>query len=173
MTIAALPDAQAAAGVVLLLTSMSILFCGVLQARASLPGFWSFMYYVSPFTYWIGGIVSTVLHGRAVECSPAETLVFSPPGGMTCGEYLAPLSGKTPGVLQNPSDGESCRYCGFAVADQYLAGVDVFWADRWRNFGIVWAYIVFDVAMAIGLYYVFGVKKWDFNLKGKLFKKKN
>ncbi|KAK4167512.1 ABC-2 type transporter-domain-containing protein [Cladorrhinum sp. PSN259] len=169
MTIAALPDAQAAAGIVILLTMMCTVFSGVLQTRISLPGFWIFMYYVSPFTYWISGIVSTVLHERPVECSAAETLVFNPPQGMNCGDYLAPLDGQSTGVLQNPLDTEACRYCGFSVADQYLARVDIFWVDRWRNFGIMWAYIVFNIAMAIGVYYVFRVKKWDL---GGLFKRK-
>ncbi|AEO69668.1 uncharacterized protein THITE_2120354 [Thermothielavioides terrestris NRRL 8126] len=162
MTIAALPDAQAAAGVVILLTMMSTIFSGVLQTRAALPGFWTFMYYVSPFTYWISGIVSTALHGRAVECSAAETLSFNPPPNMTCAEYLQPLAGVAQGTLQNPWDREACRYCSFSVADQYLAGVDIFWADRWRNFGIMWAYIVFDIVVAIGLYYVFRVRGGGF-----------
>ncbi|KAL1840395.1 hypothetical protein VTJ49DRAFT_521 [Mycothermus thermophilus] len=110
MTIAALPDAQAAAGIVILLTMMSTIFSGVLQTRQAMPGFWTFMYYVSPFTYWIAGIVATLLHGRAVTCSPTESLTFNPPPGMTCAEYLAPLAGKAEGVLQNPFATEGCQY---------------------------------------------------------------
>lgn len=158
MTIAALPDAQSAASIVVLLTMMSTIFSGVLQTRVALPGFWVFMYYVSPFTYWIAGIVATVLHGRPVHCSPAETLTFDPPPGMSCAEYLAPLAGQSRGTLQNPLDRAACRFCAFDVADQYLAGVDIFWEDRWRNFGIMWAYIVFDLVVAIALYYVFRVQ---------------
>jgi ABC-type multidrug transport system permease subunit len=169
MTIAAMPDAQAAAALVVLLTMMSIIFSGVLQTKTALPGFWVFVYYLSPFTYWISGIVSTMLHGRAVECSALETLVFNPPPNMTCGQYLGPLTGKTPGTLQNPMDTEACRYCSVSVADQYLASVDIFWDDRWRNFGIMWAYIIFDIAVAIGVYYLFRVK--GKGLKG-LFKRK-
>jgi ATP-binding cassette subfamily G (WHITE) protein 2 (PDR) len=47
MTIAALPNAETAAGLVSLLTLMSILFNGVLQPPTQLPGFWLFMYRVS------------------------------------------------------------------------------------------------------------------------------
>jgi ABC-type multidrug transport system permease subunit len=47
MTIAALPNAETAAGLVSLLTLMSILFNGVLQPPSQLPGFWIFMYRVS------------------------------------------------------------------------------------------------------------------------------
>lgn len=159
MTIVAMPDAHAAAGIVILLTMMSTIFSGVLQTRIALPGFWVFMYYVSPFTYWISGIVSTVLHERPVECSVSETLIFDPPQGMNCAQYLSPLAGQGSGSLQNPFDTEGCRYCGFGVADQYLAGVDIFWEDRWRNFGIMWAYIAFNIAVAIGVYYIFRVRK--------------
>ncbi|KAL2131092.1 hypothetical protein VTI74DRAFT_5566 [Chaetomium olivicolor] len=171
MTIAALPDAQAAAAFVVLLTMMSTIFSGVLQKRDALPGFWTFMYYVSPFTYWISGIVSTVLHQRPVECSPQETLTFPPPAGMTCAEYLAPLASQAQGTLQNPFDREACRYCSFSVADQFMASVDIFWSDRWRNFGIMWAYIFFDIAVAIAVYYVFRVRKVGIQGLVKKFKK--
>ncbi|WPJ61203.1 hypothetical protein SMAC4_07892 [Sordaria macrospora] len=158
MTIAILPDAQAASGIVILLTMMSTIFSGVLQTRIALPGFWQFMYRVSPFTYWIGGIVSTMLHGRSVTCSAEETLTFNPPQGMSCSQYLGPMMQQAQGVLQNPNATESCRYCAFSVADQYLVNVDIFWSERWRNWGIVWAYVVFDIAVAVLLYYVFRVK---------------
>lgn len=158
MTIAAMPDAEAAASLVVVFTMMSIMFSGVLQTKDALPGFWIFMYYVSPFTYWISGIVSTMLHGRVVQCAPDENLVFNPPPNLTCGQYLAPLAGQLPGTLQNPSATESCQYCSLTIADQFLGSVDIFWSERWRNFGIMWAYIVFDIAAAIAVYYLFRVR---------------
>jgi ABC-type multidrug transport system permease subunit len=160
MTIAALPDAQTAGSIVTLLSLMSTIFCGVLQTPSALPGFWIFMYRVSPFTYWIGGIVSTMLHGRPVTCSASETSIFDPPSGQTCGQYLAPFLEMAPGRLQNPDSKDSCRYCTFDNADQYLAGSNIFWSQRWRNFGIMWAYILFNIFMAISVYYLFRVKSW-------------
>jgi len=171
MTIAALPDAQAAAALVVLLTMMSITFSGVLQTKDALPGFWIFMYYVSPFTYWISGIASTMLHGRPIECSTSEFLVFPPPPNTTCGEFLQPLASQAQGTLQNPMATDMCQYCSIKVADQFLASVDIFWDDRWRNFGIMWAYIVFDIAVAIGVYYVFRVKGKGFKGLFSKFKK--
>ena len=163
MTIAAFPDAQTASAVVTLLVFMSLTFCGVLQTADSLPGFWIFMYRVSPFTYWISGIVSTQLHDRPVTCSSAETSIFDPPSGQTCGEYLQAFLSQAPGVLQNPEATESCQYCSLRVADQYLAGSSIYWNDRWRNFGIMWAYILFNIFVAVMTYYLFRVKKWDFS----------
>lgn len=160
MTIAALPDAQTAAAIVTLLSLMSTIFCGVLQSPDALPGFWIFMYRVSPFTYWVGGIVATQLHGRRVVCSSSETSIFDPPPGQTCQQYLAPFLRQAPGQLQNPSDTANCRYCVFSNADQFLAGSNIFWSERWRNYGIMWAYVVFNIFMATLLYYLFRVRTW-------------
>ncbi|KAJ3480239.1 hypothetical protein NLG97_g8116 [Lecanicillium saksenae] len=159
MTIAAMPDAQTASSFVTVLVLMSILFNGVLQPPNALPGFWIFMYRVSPFTYWIAGIVATILHDREVKCAPKETQIFDPRDGQTCGTYLAPLAGQAPGTLQNPEATADCRYCSVKVADQFLAGSRIYWDDRWRNFGIMWAYIVFNIFMAVLIYYLFRVRK--------------
>ncbi|ROV89515.1 hypothetical protein VSDG_08497 [Cytospora chrysosperma] len=160
MTIAALPDATTAGAVVTLLMLMSLMFCGVLQTPTALPGFWIFMYHLSPFTYWISAMTSTMLHGRSVTCSETETTIISPPSGQTCGEYFsAYLSGPGGvGTLQNPGDTSDCRYCSISVADQYLSGSGIYWEDRWRNFGILWAYIIFNIFIAVGTYYLFRVR---------------
>lgn len=170
MTIAAMPDAQTASSFVTVLVLMSIMFNGVLQPPNALPGFWIFMYRASPFTYWISGIVSTMLHGRKVECSAKETQIFDPRSGQTCGTYLSPLAGQAPGVLQNPEATSDCRYCSVQVADQFLAGSRIYWGDRWRNFGIMWVYIIFNIFMAVFIYYLFRVRKGGFGL-GNLFKR--
>lgn len=169
MCIAAFPDVQTAGAIVTLLVMFSLIFCGVLQTPDALPGFWIFMYRVSPFTYWIGGIVSTILHDRVVTCSSTETSIFDPPSGQTCGEYLEPYLTMAPGKLQNPNDTTQCQYCSLTVADQFMAGSGIFWSERWRNFGIVWAFVFFNIFVAVASYYLFRVKKW--NMGGR--KKKN
>lgn len=161
MTIAAFPDAETAGAIVTLLTLMSTVFSGVLQPPQALPGFWIFMYRVSPFTYWIGGIVSTVLHGRPVECAERETSIFNPPSGQTCAEYLEPMLSTASGVLQNPSDSEACRYCTIRNADEFLAVSNIYYSERWRNYGIFWAFIGFNMFVAVLTYYLFRVKKWS------------
>lgn len=160
MTIAVMPDAHTASSLVNILTIMSVTFNGVLQPPDSLPKFWIFMYRVSPFTYWIAGIVSTELHERQVECSERETSVFNPPNGTSCEQYLQPmLAHGAPGTLQNPQAMENCRYCPISVADQYLALAKIEWDERWRNYGILWVYVALNIFMALFLYYVFRVKK--------------
>lgn len=160
MTIAALPDAQTASGIVTLLTFMSILFNGVLQNPSALPRFWIFMYRVSPFTYWIGGICSTLLHGRQVICTETEVSRFNPPSGQTCQQYLADYIQAASGTLQNPQATSDCRYCSIQNGDQFLAASRIYYSERWRNFGIMWAYILFNIAVAVATYWAFRVAKF-------------
>lgn len=160
LVIAAMSDVQAASSVIVLLFSMMLSFNGVLQPPNALPGFWIFMYRVSPLTYWVGGLVATVLHGRQVRCSSSELSVFDPPARETCGSYMAPYLALAPGHLENPGDTAACRYCALSTADQLLEASEINWSHRWRDFGIVWAYVLFNIAMATLLYYVCRVKQW-------------
>ena len=43
-------------------------------------------------------------------------------------------------------------------ADQYLAAREIYYSDRWRNYGIFWCYFVFNILGAIALYYLFRVR---------------
>lgn len=161
MTIAALPDANTAGALVTLGMLLCMMFAGVIQTPDALPGFWIFMYVLSPFTYWIAGVTSTMSHGNEIVCSNVEASVFSPPSGQTCGQYLdAFLSGPigSAGRLQNPNDTVDCRYCPAQVADQSLAASGIMYSDRWRNFGIMWAFTIFNILVAVGTYYWFRVR---------------
>merc|ERR1711879_655360 len=124
-----------------------------------LPGFWLFMYRCSPFTYWIGGMVSTMLSGRQVVCSEREVSVFDPPAGQTCGAYLADYAAVAGGTIQNPDATAACNYCSLTNADQFLAGSSIYYGERWRNFGIIFAFIGFNAGIAILTYYLFRVAK--------------
>ncbi len=50
MIIAALPDAETAGNIATLMFSLTLTFNGVFQPPQALPGFWIFMYRVSPLT---------------------------------------------------------------------------------------------------------------------------
>ncbi|EKV04206.1 ABC multidrug transporter, putative [Penicillium digitatum PHI26] len=161
MVIAGLPDETTASAVVVLLFAMSLMFCGVMQTPSALPGFWIFMYRVSPFTYWVGGMASTQLHNRQVVCSTSELAIFDPPSGQTCGQYLMKYVTAAGGQLLNPEATSDCSYCSLKVADQYLSTAGIFYSERWRNFGIMWAFIAFNVFIATIMYYLIRVKRWS------------
>merc|ERR1711939_607589 len=67
MMIAALPDAETAGNIATLMFSMCLTFNGVFQPPFALPGFWIFMYRVSPLTYLVSAVASTGLSGRHVR----------------------------------------------------------------------------------------------------------
>lgn len=159
LCIVALPDAQTAGSIVTLMFSMILTFNGVMQSPTALPGFWIFMYRLSPFTYWVGGMADAVLHGKPVICSQSETSIFNPPAGLTCGAYVGPFLQQAPGTLQNPDDTSDCRFCSMSSADQFLAGVNIFWSERWRNFGLMWVYVGFNVIVTAWLYWFFRARK--------------
>lgn len=123
--ISALPDAETGGTIATLLFIMTLTFNGVLQPPSALPGFWIFMYRVSPLTYLIAGITSTGLHGRQIHCSDAELSVFNPPTGLSCGEYLNQYVTAAGGQLYNPTATTSCQYCQLSNADQYLAASNI------------------------------------------------
>ncbi|KKK17140.1 ATP-binding cassette transporter [Aspergillus rambellii] len=159
--ISALPDAETGGTIATLLFIMTLTFNGVMQPPSALPGFWIFMYRVSPLTYLIAGLTATGLHGRAIQCSTDELSVFNPPSGLNCGQYLAQYLQLAPGRLYNPSATQGCEYCSLQNADQYLAASNIYYSERWRNFGIGWAYIGFNIIGTVALYYIFRIRHWN------------
>ncbi|PBP23756.1 ABC-transporter [Diplocarpon rosae] len=159
MMIAALPDAETAGNIATLMFSLCLTFNGVFQPPFALPGFWIFMYRVSPLTYLVSAISSTGLAGRAVYCSSNEIAIMQPPPNTSCGTYLADYVSASGGALYNPSATADCQYCSATVADQFLAGVAISYGTRWRDYGIGFAFIVFNICAAVFFYYIFRVRK--------------
>ncbi|KAJ9606104.1 hypothetical protein H2200_009065 [Cladophialophora chaetospira] len=163
MVISALPDAQTGANVATLLFSMILTFNGVLQRPDALPGFWTFMWRVSPFTYMMGGWAGTGLDGRKVVCSENELAIFNPPANQTCQSYLTPyFEHGALGYLNNPSGTSNCQYCPFQTAEQYLELSSISPSQRFRNLGIGYGFILFNIVMAVWVYYLFRVRRVSF-----------
>ena len=116
------------------------------------------MYRVNPFTYVIEGFLGTVLANAPVACKGSELVQFPPPEGMSCGAYLDPYIKDKGGYLVDNDTG-SCSYCGTADTTSFLDGMTISFDNRWRNFGFMWAFCVFNVAAAVGLYWLMRVPK--------------
>jgi ABC-type multidrug transport system permease subunit len=84
---------------------------------------------------------------------------MQPPAGQTCGKYLEAYATAAGGSIYNPSATSDCQYCALSNADQYLASVSISYTTRWRDYGIVFSYIVFNIFMAVLLYYLMRVRK--------------
>lgn len=104
--------------------SLCLIFCGVLATPETFPRFWIFLYRVSPFTYLAEvrprlpsesllppepasdldllepqGLLATAVGGTQVVCAAQELITFNPPGGQTCGDYMAPYIAVAGGSL--------------------------------------------------------------------------
>ncbi|KAM0481013.1 hypothetical protein ACHAPX_003904 [Trichoderma viride] len=152
--IAGFETAEAGANIANLMFMLCLIFCGVLATSSSLPRFWIFMYRVSPFSYLVNGMLSVGVANTAVNCADNEFVRMQPPSGETCGKYLATFVNATGGNLLNPDSTTECVYCSISETNTYLASIGSHYSERWRNFGLIWVYIVFNIFAALGVYWL-------------------
>ncbi|TDZ22045.1 ZEB2-regulated ABC transporter 1 [Colletotrichum orbiculare MAFF 240422] len=169
LLIAGLGSAEVAGGLLNLLFILMFAFCGVLAGPDELPGFWTFMYRANPLTYVVEGLLSVGLADAPVTCTSSELLTFDAPSGSTCGStcggYMASYVRSHGGYVVD-GNATSCEYCGMADTNAFLAGMNMDVANRWRDFGFIWAYIVFNIVAAAGVNWVVRVPKKDFRKRG-------
>jgi hypothetical protein len=118
------------------------------------------MYYVSPFTYLTSSMLSVGVANTKATCLDYEFLKFSPPSGQTCGQYLQNYITRVgSGYVDNPNATDTCAFCQVSDTNVFLSAVSSNYSDRWRNFGIMWGYVVFNIFMALFLYWLVRVPK--------------
>ncbi|GKZ71138.1 hypothetical protein AnigIFM60653_003613 [Aspergillus niger] len=159
MIIAGIELAETGGNIANLLFSLCLIFCGVLATPSQLPGFWIFMYRVSPFTYLVSGMLATGVSGTTATCEAVEYLHFSPPPDTTCQSYMSNYISTHGGYLENPNATSDCSFCTISSTDTYLAQVNSYFSDAWRNFGLMWVYIVFNIFAAVFIYWLARVPK--------------
>ncbi|KAK2748770.1 ABC multidrug transporter mdr3 [Myotisia sp. PD_48] len=159
MLIAGIDQAETGGNMAQLLFSLTLIFCGVLASPTAMPGFWVFMYRVSPFTYYVSAVLSTGVSGTDVVCSSIELLKVTPPSGQNCEEYLSDFMSMAGGRLLNPTSTGQCEFCPIKDTDTLLSSLSIYYSDRWRNIGILFVYIVFNIFAAMALYWLLRVPK--------------
>lgn len=160
MIIAGIELAETGGNIATMLFSLCLIFCGVLSSADAMPRFWIFMYRVSPFTYLVSAMLSTGLLGTDVECEAVEYLTFSLPSNQTCLEYMEEYIDTTgSGYLRNPEATSQCVFCIMDKTNTFLLSVGSKFEDAWRNFGLMWVYIVFNVAGAVFISWLARVPK--------------
>ncbi|CAG8032130.1 unnamed protein product [Penicillium salamii] len=158
MLIAGIETEQVAGAFLNFFFNIMFAFAGVLAGPNELPRFWIFMYRVNPFTYVIESFLGTALSGAPVICTAQELVQFTAPKGMTCGEYLQPYIKEKGGYLVDNST-SSCSFCGTANSDAFLEDMNMHFDNRWRDFGFMWAFCIFNIACTVGLYWLMRVPK--------------
>lgn len=160
MVISAIETAETGGNIANLMFTLCLVFCGVLASPTSLPGFWIFMYRVSPFTYLVEGMLSVGVANTEVVCAANEYLTFNPPSMRTCGEYMEPyISSVGAGYLLDPNATTDCQFCQLSSTNSFLAGVSSNYDNRWRDFGLLWVFIIFNAVAAVFFYWLGRVPK--------------
>jgi ATP-binding cassette, subfamily G (WHITE), member 2, PDR len=116
------------------------------------------MYRVNPFTYIVEALVATCLADAPVYCKGNELVQFEAPYGLTCGEYVEDYVSSAGGYLVD-NNTSSCRFCPISDSNTFLEATGLDFDHRWRNFGLAWAYCVFNIFAAVGLYWLMRVPK--------------
>lgn len=126
-----------------------------------MPGFWIFMYRISPFTYLVSGMMSAGLANTKVVCADIEYLHFDPPPGQTCQSYLEPYISYAGGYLKAGTENSTtqCSLCPLEDTNVFLANVNSFYDRRWHDFAYLWAFIIFNIFGTIAMYWLVRVPK--------------
>jgi ABC-type multidrug transport system permease subunit len=159
MLVAGFDSDEVAGALCTLFLIMLFTFNGVLATPEQLPGFWIFMYRVNPFTYVIDGFLSSALADAPVSCAANEILTFSSPANTTCGEYLAGYIERVGGYVVQPNVADVCEYCSMESTNAFLSSLNIDFSNRWRSFGILWVYVVFNIVAAVFIYWLVRVPK--------------
>ncbi|KKK16272.1 hypothetical protein ARAM_003175 [Aspergillus rambellii] len=130
-------------------------FCGVLVPYAQIQAFWRYwIYWLNPFNYLMGSLLTFTLFGMDIECKDSELAVFNPPNGTTCHEYLSVFMqgvGSRTNLL-NPHATASCQVCQYTRGSDYLYTINLKdYYYGWRDTGIVVIFVVSSYALVYGL----------------------
>jgi hypothetical protein len=82
-----------------------------------------------------------------ITCAPVEYVRIEPPSGQTCQQYLGQFINNFGGYVTNPDASSSCQFCSYRTTDEFLqSNSNIFYSHHWRNFGLIWVYIGFNVS---------------------------
>jgi ATP-binding cassette subfamily G (WHITE) protein 2 (SNQ2) len=119
-------------------------FIAALAPNPLFASFWkSWMYWVTPFHYLLEGQLGVISNNVPVVCDAEEFARFPPPPGMSCASYTDDFVRRMGGYVQTGADG-LCDFCQYANGNQFSKSFNVFYHNRWRNFGLMWVYDGFN-----------------------------
>ncbi|OCL11732.1 hypothetical protein AOQ84DRAFT_386625 [Glonium stellatum] len=141
------PNELLASLLVPLFFTFIVSFCGIVVPYAAMPYFWrSWMYWVTPFKYLLEGMLALIVDGVPIRCDSSELAIFDAPPGQSCQSYAGAYAQQGGGYVQTQADG-SCGYCHYSNGNQFAAGFNVYPRHIWRDFGILWGYVIFNFAV--------------------------
>ncbi len=78
--------------------------------------------------------------GLVIRCKSDEFTRFDPPSGQTCAAWANDFVQGFGGYLDNPNDTLACRYCQYAVGDQFFLPLNIHYENRWRDVWVLFAF---------------------------------
>ncbi|KAG8681870.1 hypothetical protein FRC08_015347 [Ceratobasidium sp. 394] len=141
------------------LFSFVLTFNGVMQPYSQLIPFWKWMYRLSPFTYLIEGMVVDGVGGMATQCSSTEIQTLTPLSGQTCQQFMGQYITQAGGYLLNGNDTSNCQFCPQSSSDAYLSSINMSFANRWRDIGLLFAYTAFNIILIYVCTYMFRIRR--------------
>lgn len=124
-----------------LVIGVLVSFCGVLVPYTQITSFWRYwLYYLNPFNYLMGSMLTFTIFDRPVNCAPHEFAIFDPPAGQSCQEYLANYmtgAGARTNLI-NPAAASQCMVCEYRTGSDYLYNINLLdYYYGWREAAIV------------------------------------
>ncbi|PYI14343.1 hypothetical protein BO99DRAFT_450432 [Aspergillus violaceofuscus CBS 115571] len=163
-TAAGLHDALTAVNIANLLFTLCQLLCGVLVQPTALPRFCTFLYRVSPVTYFMGAWSAPPSPTPPLRCAAVDLLHIPWPTAAqnhstaSCGTYLAPYIQRAGGRVLRPNTtaaaGENCIFCPVTDMNTMLAQLGIEVGMRWRDLGPFAVYLIMNIAGIFGLYWL-------------------
>ncbi|KAJ4342309.1 hypothetical protein N0V95_006984 [Ascochyta clinopodiicola] len=134
---AAFPTFDAATKISGLSTSAFFLYMGYMIAKPSMKDWFVWIYWINPMSYGFESLLGNELAGTQFPCI-GPNLIPSGAGydGGAGGQACAGVSGAQPGA-------------SIVSGEQYLSSMSFSSGNIWRNFGIIWAWWFFFVAVTI------------------------
>ncbi|PVH93264.1 hypothetical protein DM02DRAFT_241565 [Periconia macrospinosa] len=129
-------------------------FNGIIVPFQQMQVFWRYwLYWINPFTYLLGGLVTAVIEDQPVVCKEDDLYILSPPSNQTCGSYLSSWADSAKVQILNPSSTENCRLCQYTTGNQYLEGFRLGKGENggiWGNWGI---FVLFTASSLFLVYF--------------------
>jgi ABC-type multidrug transport system permease subunit len=108
------------------------------------------MYWLDPFTYLVGGILSQLLFEVEVTCEASEYVNIPLPPGQTCGDYMSSFLGGAAGYVLDGNSTASCQYCAYQTGGEYAETFNLkanYYG--WRDTGITFLFCIASYALVL------------------------
>ncbi|CAI6339603.1 unnamed protein product [Periconia digitata] len=128
-----------------------ISFCGIVIPYSQITAFWRYwIYWLDPFTYLVGGLLTQLLWDVKIECKPNELTTIPIPNGSTCGAYMSSFLAENAGYVVDPNSMTACEYCPYKYGSEYAKTLNL--NEKyygWRDVGITFLFCISSYAMVI------------------------